>query len=548
MLRGVENVCCKMFPAWVTKLRDVKAGSKHRQEKKPLLSSSSSGKRRDEDPASFAKALSLQRANSRARNSRFEAEIDDGCRDVDPLPLTNDHSLSSMDAFARGNLRNYGDAELRRKAASLMIQRRDLDPWDRDFSSMSSCGSEPDPLSCKEIRVSAPSVQKCHGVSDNETEDFALTPDTNSSFCSETSSADSAVSCKCGCEEEGNHQHQQLRQEISSQNVAGNPNFVCRKLQRRSSLCSSASKENPSLIPIKGQERISPDAAEKPGLLVSTTWQESISNTAGSPGLKSSTWLETSRLSLEENSSLMSRRWETRSRAAENPSLIAIKSKQGGKVAAENPSLISRNWQERSSSAENPSSMPSRCQERSSSDGPTNPSLTWRGWHEKSNPNVAENPSLVSNKWQQRSNPNSVGNPSLSCSNWQERSSSSSAENSTFVSSKWQEKSSAGNTNGKHEASLRRRRRHRGSSISAVLPADLQGVVGDSIALVKMSDNPYEDFRQSMYEMIMEKDLEESMDVEELLYCYLTLNAPEHYELIEEVFSEVWSAILLTLR
>lgn len=537
-----------MFPAWVTKLRDVKAGSKHRQEKKPVLSSSSSGKRRDEDPASFAKALSLQRANSRARNCRFEAEIDHGCRDVDPLPLTNDHTLSSIDAFAMENLRSYGDAELRKEAASLMIQRRDLDPWDRDFSSMSSCGSEPDPLSGKEIRVSAPSVQKCHGVSDNDTEDFALTPDTNSSFCSETSSADSAVSCKCGCEEEGNHQRQQLRQERSSQNVAGNPNFVCRKSQRSSSLCSSASKENPCLIPIKSQESISPDAAEKSGLPVSTTWQESISITAESPGLKSSTWLESSRLSFEENSSLMSSRWETRSRAAENPNLIAINPKQGGKISAENPSLISSNWQERSSSAGNRCSMPSRWQERSGSDGPKNPSLTWGGWHEKICPSAVENPSLISNKWQQRRSPKSVGNPSLSCSNWQERSSSSSIENSSFVSSKWQEKSSAGNTNGKHEASLRRRRRHSSSSISAVLPADLQGVVGDSIALVKMSDNPYEDFRQSMYEMIMEKDLEESMDVEELLYCYLTLNAPEHYELIEEVFSEVWSAILMTLR
>ncbi|KAI5068212.1 hypothetical protein GOP47_0016557 [Adiantum capillus-veneris] len=80
-----------------------------------------------------------------------------------------------------------------------------------------------------------------------------------------------------------------------------------------------------------------------------------------------------------------------------------------------------------------------------------------------------------------------------------------------------------------------RRRRQRGSSISAVLPPDLQGVVGDSLAFVKISDDPYKDFKQSMYEMIMEKDLEGSMDVEELLYCYLSLNSPEHHELIEEV-------------
>ncbi|KAI5084142.1 hypothetical protein GOP47_0000311 [Adiantum capillus-veneris] len=102
----------------------------------------------------------------------------------------------------------------------------------------------------------------------------------------------------------------------------------------------------------------------------------------------------------------------------------------------------------------------------------------------------------------------------------------------------------------KHDAYIKNGRGHRGSSFSASLPENMKGVVRDSVALVKMSQSPYEDFRQSMYEMIMEQDLEEaSMDVEErLLQCYLTLNSPELHPLIKEVFSDVWSSILMNER
>ncbi|KAH7296405.1 hypothetical protein KP509_26G022300 [Ceratopteris richardii] len=99
------------------------------------------------------------------------------------------------------------------------------------------------------------------------------------------------------------------------------------------------------------------------------------------------------------------------------------------------------------------------------------------------------------------------------------------------------------------DAYTKKGRRERGSSFSAVLPENLQRVVGDSVALVKISYSPHEDFRKSIYEMIMDRDLEESpMEVEELLYCYLELNPPELHELIVEVFSEVWSSILMSIR
>lgn len=85
-------------------------------------------------------------------------------------------------------------------------------------------------------------------------------------------------------------------------------------------------------------------------------------------------------------------------------------------------------------------------------------------------------------------------------------------------------------------------------SCSIPLPPDLQLIVGNSIALLKLSQDPYEDFRGSMYEMIMEKDLEESENMEELLYCYLRLNSPQLHDLIQEAFSQVWTEILMRVR
>ncbi|CAM5998800.1 unnamed protein product [Sphagnum balticum] len=49
------------------------------------------------------------------------------------------------------------------------------------------------------------------------------------------------------------------------------------------------------------------------------------------------------------------------------------------------------------------------------------------------------------------------------------------------------------------------------------MPEELNGVVKESVALVKSSYNPYNDFKESMIEMIVEKDIQESRDLEELL-------------------------------
>ncbi|KVI00935.1 Ovate protein family, C-terminal [Cynara cardunculus var. scolymus] len=62
----------------------------------------------------------------------------------------------------------------------------------------------------------------------------------------------------------------------------------------------------------------------------------------------------------------------------------------------------------------------------------------------------------------------------------------------------------------------------------------------DSFAIVKTSYNPQKDFRESMTEMIMEKQLKKREELEELLACYLTLNCDGFHDLIVNVFRQVW--------
>ncbi|TKY60075.1 Transcription repressor OFP5 [Spatholobus suberectus] len=65
----------------------------------------------------------------------------------------------------------------------------------------------------------------------------------------------------------------------------------------------------------------------------------------------------------------------------------------------------------------------------------------------------------------------------------------------------------------------------------------------DSFAVVKCSLDPQKDFRDSMIEMITEKQISQPDEMEDLLACYLTLNSNEYHDLIIEVFKQVWSCI-----
>ncbi|WCJ35161.1 Transcription repressor OFP7 [Euphorbia peplus] len=69
------------------------------------------------------------------------------------------------------------------------------------------------------------------------------------------------------------------------------------------------------------------------------------------------------------------------------------------------------------------------------------------------------------------------------------------------------------------------------------------GKVKESVAVVKKSEDPYEDFRRSMLEMILEKQMFEGKDLEELLQCFLRLNSSKYHEVIVKAFSEIWEIL-----
>lgn len=65
----------------------------------------------------------------------------------------------------------------------------------------------------------------------------------------------------------------------------------------------------------------------------------------------------------------------------------------------------------------------------------------------------------------------------------------------------------------------------------------------EGVAVVKKSEDPYEDFKRSMLEMILEKQLFESKELEQLLHCFLSLNSRQYHGIIVEAFNEIWEAL-----
>lgn len=57
---------------------------------------------------------------------------------------------------------------------------------------------------------------------------------------------------------------------------------------------------------------------------------------------------------------------------------------------------------------------------------------------------------------------------------------------------------------------------------------------------MKESADPEEDFLESMAEMIAANDVRSPRDLEELLACYLALNAAEHHRAIVGAFRRAW--------
>ncbi|KAF5940530.1 hypothetical protein HYC85_021697 [Camellia sinensis] len=68
-------------------------------------------------------------------------------------------------------------------------------------------------------------------------------------------------------------------------------------------------------------------------------------------------------------------------------------------------------------------------------------------------------------------------------------------------------------------------------------------ICSKSVAVEKDSDDPYLDFRRSMVEMIVAKEIYSRDDLRELLNCFLQLNSPYYHGIIVRAFTEIWDAV-----
>ncbi|KAK1554322.1 hypothetical protein Q3G72_010683 [Acer saccharum] len=94
---------------------------------------------------------------------------------------------------------------------------------------------------------------------------------------------------------------------------------------------------------------------------------------------------------------------------------------------------------------------------------------------------------------------------------------------------------------------IRRLRRYasmnKESEVRMMIPCTVEGKVRESVAVVKKSVDPYDDFKRSMWEMILEKQMFENKDLEQLLQCFLALNSRHYHAIIVEAFSEIWEVL-----
>ncbi|KAM0929727.1 hypothetical protein ACQ4PT_001429 [Festuca glaucescens] len=67
--------------------------------------------------------------------------------------------------------------------------------------------------------------------------------------------------------------------------------------------------------------------------------------------------------------------------------------------------------------------------------------------------------------------------------------------------------------------------------------------IEESVAVVKESADPLADFRRSMLQMIVEKEIVGGDELRELLHRFLSLNAAHHHHLILRAFAEIWEEV-----
>ncbi|XP_074583635.1 uncharacterized protein LOC141839718 [Curcuma longa] len=62
----------------------------------------------------------------------------------------------------------------------------------------------------------------------------------------------------------------------------------------------------------------------------------------------------------------------------------------------------------------------------------------------------------------------------------------------------------------------------------------------ESVAVVKETSEPYLEFKESMVQMIVEKEMYGWDDLNDLLHRFLSLNSPRHHHLILRAFADLW--------
>lgn len=107
----------------------------------------------------------------------------------------------------------------------------------------------------------------------------------------------------------------------------------------------------------------------------------------------------------------------------------------------------------------------------------------------------------------------------------------------------------------KVNANIKQNRRHRRKASEVVdstvkasvlrrkIQGTVEGKVRGSVAVAKKSVDPYEDFKRSMLEMILQKQMFEAKDLEQLLLCFLSLNSSKYHRIIAEAFSDIWEIL-----
>ncbi|KAJ0967860.1 hypothetical protein J5N97_024777 [Dioscorea zingiberensis] len=65
------------------------------------------------------------------------------------------------------------------------------------------------------------------------------------------------------------------------------------------------------------------------------------------------------------------------------------------------------------------------------------------------------------------------------------------------------------------------------------------GRLGESVAVVKESEDPLGDFRRSMLHMIVEKEIVGGDELSQLVDRFISLNSPRHHDLILRAFADI---------